>query len=543
MNHPQINPLRTHKAQSGSILSVVLISILPLAALVASVTMRSAMEIKTYSVRRSEYSAIHQAQSGIEYARSIIRHAGYNSSGDNALLATATMGGTDSFRRVMDGGSGSGYLGIDLLTGKTVPLANPQSPPLGVRPYVRLTEIPTGNSPTAGRIDEHLISVYVASLGNKWFAMESVGKAGGLVRTMRTYFRERGFFSEFNLFIDQNPVNLASIPDGRVHSNSTLNFVSSPMAFNGFVSSAMPFTYGWAAAPETTHFLAGSMENAPPIPMPTVSHLANLQAIAMAPFNIGANYTDVAITLLQEDIEIVATDSSTGIRSTLYSGGIPQKGLIYVESGLSQFEGDINGRLTIATPGTVRITDSVRYIDENGEYAMANASSPSLYGHNPNYTGNSALGLITGEDVLYTNEVGMELELNFAAFVGRDLVLEGAGIDPATGVRDGTYDATFLKEDLCIFGSRIVARNAFNHILNTATETALSGFPNRAMLYDRALTASPPPYFVELPFPLFLDGELMSDTVPPPPMPANELSALERLSWLQRIIDFLRSLG
>jgi hypothetical protein len=97
-------------------------------------------------------------------------------------------------------------------------------------------------------------------------------------------------------------------------------------------------------------------------------------------------------------------------------------GVIYVEGDITSLKGQIDGRVTVVSNGSIHITGNLQYVDAEGRTAYLNGTAPDkAYEPNPDYTGNSVLGIIAREDIVYTEEVPSAFELNgsFLAQQGR----------------------------------------------------------------------------------------------------------------------------
>jgi hypothetical protein len=207
-------------------------------------------------------------------------------------------------------------------------------------------------------------------------------------------------------------------------------------------------------------------------------------------------------------------------------------GTIYIDGRITSLEGDLNGRLTIVANEKVRITDDIRYIDDNGQNTMLNGNNTSEpYTRNPDYTGNSVLGILARDDILFTWEMPNNAEVNATLMsvegrVGSD----GLWVDPeGNPVKDSwwarrnllteeefdkelSYDKSgnyrtrpFVKDSLrrlggIISNERII--ETFIQARRDGTAYVDAGFKRGAMRYDFNLQFNPPPNFVEIPRPV-----------------------------------------
>ncbi|MHC4339656.1 MAG: hypothetical protein ACYSX0_05530 [Planctomycetota bacterium] len=202
-------------------------------------------------------------------------------------------------------------------------------------------------------------------------------------------------------------------------------------------------------------------------------------------------------------------------------------GTIYIDGRITELEGDLNGRVTVVGNEKVRITDSIRYVDDEGDTAMLNGDSYTQpYQRNSDYAGDSTLGVIARDDVVLTGHVPDEAEINgtLMSTTGR-VGIDGFAIretgEPTTdyyyGLTDTeqqieeNYDRTsyrttrFAKDSLRRVGG-IISNDRIleTYIRNRSDGTSYvhSGFKRGRMKFDVSLLFNPPPNFVEVPRPV-----------------------------------------
>ncbi|HEX5136493.1 MAG TPA: hypothetical protein VFY93_05955 [Planctomycetota bacterium] len=227
--------------------------------------------------------------------------------------------------------------------------------------------------------------------------------------------------------------------------------------------------------------------------------------------------------------------------NTIYQPAVPlgdkmvwvqeQAGLIYVDGRIVSVEGDLQGRLTLVSTDKVRITGDIRYIDDSGETAMLNGDDPTApYARNPDYEGNSVLGIIAKDDILFTWEMGDKSELNATLLsvdgrVGTDALLltpDGEAVQDTSSNRnrymtpeertlEDLYDRgnfttkSFIKDSLRRIGGIISNDRIMETYIKAkkdGTATVAAGFKRGAMRFDFNLLRNPPPFFVEIPRPV-----------------------------------------
>jgi hypothetical protein len=237
----------------------------------------------------------------------------------------------------------------------------------------------------------------------------------------------------------------------------------------------------------------------------------------------------------------VYENSTTTSTNTIYQPAVPlgdqllwvkdQNGLIFIDGRILSMQGDLLGRLTVVSTDKVRVTGDIRYIDADGDTAMLNGNDPTApYSRNTDYEGNSVLGVIAKDDVLFTWTMNDKSEINATLLsvegrVGTDALLldaNGEAVqDSVTNRKRYMTDAERALEDLYDRGSfttksfikeslrRIGGIISDDRIMETyikaradGTATVAAGFKRGAMRYDFNLLHNPPPYFVEVPRPV-----------------------------------------
>ena len=201
-------------------------------------------------------------------------------------------------------------------------------------------------------------------------------------------------------------------------------------------------------------------------------------------------------------------------------------GTIFIDGRITKLSGDVHGRLTIVGNEKVRLTGSIRYVDGDGDTAMLHGDDYTRpYERNPDYDGNSVLGVIARGDVLFTRGMPQQAELNATLMsadgrVGIDgfrITAEGepdkgylTGLSNEEQERERAYNRTsdetrrFRRESLRRIGSLI----SNDRILETymrrrhGTSTVDSGFKRGSIRFDVNLLFDPPPNFAEMPRPV-----------------------------------------
>jgi hypothetical protein len=201
--------------------------------------------------------------------------------------------------------------------------------------------------------------------------------------------------------------------------------------------------------------------------------------------------------------------------------------MIYVDGRVTKLDGDLKGRLTLVANEKVRITGSIRYVDDAGESAMLNGRDYTKpYVRNPEYTGDSVLGVIARDDILFTRDLPSQTEVNatlLSAF-GR-VGIDGFAItDTGEPTKDYLYGLTaaerekekgynqtryptrrFRKESVRRIGGIISNERILETYIrprSDGTSYVDAGFKRGSMRFDYNLLFNPPPNFVEVPRPV-----------------------------------------
>jgi hypothetical protein len=207
-------------------------------------------------------------------------------------------------------------------------------------------------------------------------------------------------------------------------------------------------------------------------------------------------------------------------------------GTIFIDGRITSLDGELNGRLTIVANEKVRITDDIHYVDDNGQTTMLNGNNTSEpYTRNRDYTGNSVLGILARDDILFTWEMPNNAEVNATLMsvegrVGSDglwIDADGNPVKDSWSARrsilteeefdkEASYDKSgnyrtrpFVKDSLrrlggIISNERII--ETFIQARKDGTAYVDAGFKRGAMRYDFNLQFNPPPNFVEIPRPV-----------------------------------------
>jgi len=209
---------------------------------------------------------------------------------------------------------------------------------------------------------------------------------------------------------------------------------------------------------------------------------------------------------------------------------IDNPGTIYIDGRVTELYGDVRGRVTLVGNDKIRLSGDLKYVDAEGDTAMLNGNDYTKpYERNEAYNGDSVLGIIARDDLIFTEEMPTQAEINATLMSATGRVgIDGFTIDDATGepvadpfygltgdalLKEQAYDQAggvndpdrFVKASLRRLGGII----SNDRILETyikprgdGTSYVASGFKRGTMRFDFNLMFNPPPNFVEVPRPV-----------------------------------------
>jgi hypothetical protein len=498
------------RGEGGGVLAIMLFALVPVIALIGTLSSRQIQEYRAYEARIREQKASEKSLSALELGRSLIMNSTYNAGRNDRLHQASLQTGPSSLRPhpTQDGA----FLGFNTTTGAYETIATATGLPAHIKAFRRVATLDLVDNET-GEIDDinEKVSIYAAPVVGLWHVLEADARVDGVRRTARTFARERDPFSRFAYFVHDKGLNLGSIPDGPVHANRYIQFMGADKNYPAFVSAHEGFYYANGATPSNILFSGGSNPYAETIPMPSVADINALQNVATGAFGISNLYDRVRITFNDKRVTIVARRISNGSNVTLVNNQmLPANGVIYAAREITELSGDINGRVTVATPLSVDMTGSLRYVDSSGQTAYTAAGGALTYEPNPHYEGTSALGIIAGGDVRYAKTLPQNTVINAAIFTGRNIHLPGMTYD-SNGNWNGDYDSSFIRSHLYFLGALIAKNSMVNQIFSSSSGTVRAGFQNRMPRYDWNLMNSPPPHFLAIDRPMFRGIEIVQD--------------------------------
>ncbi|MHC4972505.1 MAG: hypothetical protein ACYTG3_09245 [Planctomycetota bacterium] len=246
-------------------------------------------------------------------------------------------------------------------------------------------------------------------------------------------------------------------------------------------------------------------------------------------------YADQDVTV-ERDFPLYETRTYTWTRREFFRESLvdttvlplgDQAGTMYVDGRVTRLYGDLQGRLTLIGNEKVRVTGSLRYVDGQSDTAMLHGNDYTRpYERNPDYDGNSVLGVIARDDIIFGRDMPGEAEINGTLLSAQGRVgIDGFAIDgngePTKNYLYGTtgteqekeraYNRTsyrtrrFRKESLRRIGGLISNERILETYIKPGQDgTAYvdSGFKRGVMKFDYNLIFNPPPNFVQVPRPV-----------------------------------------
>lgn len=226
-------------------------------------------------------------------------------------------------------------------------------------------------NPTMDHSSELGANVDVQNLGLAWFKITATAQIdmndpNSDHRELVWYIREKDYFTKYMMFTNSESGHWGNAKvHGDIHNNQSLYFHSSDATFYGFVSARNFYFYSGGYS----MFEGGYDDDADQISFPTHQ---DLQAIGS-----GADIRpvgDCTIEFITDQannyVTIARITDATG--TTDYVIPANQDRVIYVDGDVDSIKGHINGRVSVAATGGVDITESLVYVDGNGEPAYQN---------------------------------------------------------------------------------------------------------------------------------------------------------------------------
>jgi hypothetical protein len=184
---------------------------------------------------------------------------------------------------------------------------------------------------------------------------------------------------------------------------------------------------------------------------------------------------------------------------------VDSNGVVFLRGDVRKMQGRLDGRMSLIAGGAVKITDSIQYVDGDGNTRMANGLDKSKpYEDNPGYQGNSLLAVMAEGDILYAKDAPKQLEVNASLISAKGTVsFEGIVVsDDGRNVSTSLdSDSAYVKDSIRRLGGIVSRRRPVaTYIDEWGWITA--GFENGESIMDQNLilssgTNAPPPFMFE----------------------------------------------
>ncbi len=483
----------------GSILIFVLVLLVVLGTAAAVVLGATTMQARVSREKSQLVKSFHAANAGLDYVKYYIKASNYAANGRNEWL--------------LNHSSDSGYL----VTSTLLPELDATN--------ARITITSQGSSP--------------------WYCIESRVPVGGdaVERVIEVWVREREPFSEYMFFVGGSIRFGETTVAGRVHSNGTITYnrgcrtpgTNEPAKMWGDTTATGGYDFNGSGSFEelfTIYNDDGSVKyvsdhdfSVAARPMPETNDINTLWAVGHA----GGYDANSTIKFVTRE-ELVLGEYKYVTRVILDGDGVerdlPDNGVIACNTsnvtitgttttagGTTYNVAGINGRVTIVNKSTsgsgqISISSPIIYIDENGhsyyqhreadgtayDYKTANYfndagkhywtsdTDPKVqFVRNPNYTGNSAVGMVAAEDIRYG--VGTP--------AGSSMQIDAAIL--ANGKFGYDHD-NLVKRNLRITGS--LTFNGSYGRYSSPPKTGKGYSYSGIYQYDQKLRGNSPPFFL-----------------------------------------------
>jgi hypothetical protein len=290
---------------------------------------------------------------------------------------------------------------------------------------------------------------------------------------------------------------------GSVHSNQYLRFYYPDREYTDPVTTVDGFYFYSGATQANTYFAAGSNAYADSVPMPDLGAIQSRSAFNTSTFTsawstLGLNSSterssvNLHVELKGGVYDLVTYRKSDGtLKAAVRDIPLPATGVMYFGMDVAGLKGTLDGQLTIACSGSIALSGSLQYVDDGGRTAFLNgipADTSAEYKPNPDYTGDSALGIMAQGDIVYTTTAPTKMEHNAYFFTASG----------SFGVPSTSYP---VKSTLRRLGG--VAAKYDNIGAYTSGTTTTAGFPDRRYFFDENLVSNPPPHFLQIDQPVF----------------------------------------
>jgi hypothetical protein len=191
----------------------------------------------------------------------------------------------------------------------------------------------------------------------------------------------------------------------------------------------------------------------------------------------------------------------------------PVDGTVYLGGDVRSIGGTVRGRLSLIANGKIRVTDSIQYVDSDGDTRMLNGLDPGQpYTDNPDYEGDSLLALMARDDLVYASDGPARLEVNASLLsaegsVGFEgIVVSEDGENVGTAYETGATD--IVKDSLRRLGGVVCRERPVATYIDEYGYVG-AGYERGTSIMDRNLLLTsgnnaPPPFTFEAPQPTWV---------------------------------------
>jgi len=401
---------RVNRDERGVALAAVVILTMVVVATVAAYLTVARAEIVKAKIHPARTRALYAALGQLHQARLMISESTYDTEGRNEILsgfASSTLPGTRV--EVVDMSSGG-------------------NDPYGIFYTLVAKEEVDGVTVTARQLvsERESFSTYLAMVSEADLGISGI--------------EDENYNPE-----NPSPVPPGALSQGKIHTNNQMElFFSGYRHFLNPVSGGVEggdWVYQVGADPEKQIFWfpEESRPDAPDIPFPKPAEFDQIKQIVtsgtVTTVVFPESWANGLVTRNENgyhicgDVNVLVQFSGSsgnftlalrerggsGRTTTLSGLAIPahNAGIVFVENGFNpqttltapnqtvHLKGDIKGRLTVfAATGDARIAGNLRYVDDQGRPAAVK-DQQGMYKKNPDYTGNTSLGVIAEFDVRF----------------------------------------------------------------------------------------------------------------------------------------------
>ena len=193
-------------------------------------------------------------------------------------------------------------------------------------------------------------------------------------------------------------------------------------------------------------------------------------------------YRDETYTYM-EDVVVPETHARTET--------VPTDGIIYIEKDIRSLKGKVDGQVSVITNSEAKITDSIVYVDAEGDTRMLNGTdTDQKYQFNPDYQGKSVLGLMSNGDIEYSVDAPDKIEINASMLsLNGKVSMEGIEISAdgeqvSLQAESGRSAADYIKGSIRRLGG-IISRHRPVTTYVDESNTVLAGFQLGMSIMDR----------------------------------------------------------